>query len=80
MGASPTAKMRRPSMFGGGHARSNVSYGDEQEARMTLLWILLAFWLGAIVGFASFALMRIGQWADQRKPPVRNEYRYSTGC
>ena len=39
--------------------------GDAGESTMNTLWLLLALWIGAMMGFLAFALMAMARDSDR---------------
>jgi len=47
---------------------------------MTTMWIILAFWAGAAIGFGTFAALQVSREQEERHLRPDNEYRFSAGC
>jgi len=47
---------------------------------MTTMWIILAFWAGAAIGFGTFAALQVSREQEERHLRLNNEYRFSAGC
>ena len=62
------------------HAKGCNGDTPTTEIPMTALWIILAFWAGAAIGFGTFAALQMSRAQDERQLPRKNEYRYSAGC
>ena len=55
-----------------------------REIAMSILWIYLAFSLGAMVGFGAFAAFQVSREQDERQQKrlhtLSEDYRVATGC
>lgn len=47
---------------------------------MTMLWMILAFWLGTMVGFGLFAALQVSRETEDSPLDVPERYRFSAGC
>jgi len=57
---------------------------NPREISMSILWIYLAFSLGAMVGFGAFAAFQVSREQDERQQKrlhtLSEDYRVATGC
>ena len=47
---------------------------------MSVLWIYLAFSLGAMVGFGLFAALQVSREQDDRQRKLSEGFHVATGC
>jgi hypothetical protein len=47
---------------------------------MTILWILLAFWIGAMLGFGLNAALTVSREQDESDRATLENFRFSNGC
>lgn len=50
------------------------------EIPMTTIWIILAFWTGAAIGFGTFAALQVSREQGARALGRKSGYRFSAGC
>jgi hypothetical protein len=71
---------RRQPLAGARPSGFQWNYWQQVEIPMTTMWIILAFWAGAAIGFGTFAALQVSREQEERHLRRDNEYRFSAGC